>query len=107
MFEGIAAKILLTAGPWGLLILVVSVVVLALLSGRLVPKKTVEKNYEILNDRIKAAELREEKWQQAALISQEAAREAVANREEQQEQGRTLIQMLSSVPRSSGRRGGN
>lgn len=107
MLEGIGAKVLLTAGPWGLLVLVVSVVVLALITGRLVPKKTVEKNYEILNDRIKAAERREEKWQEAAGIWQDTAREAVNNREEQLEQGRTLIQLLSSVPRSSGRRGGN
>jgi hypothetical protein len=107
VLEGFAAKVLITAGPWGLLILVVSTILLALITGRLVPRKTVEKNYEILNDRVQAAERREAKWEEVARIWQETGREAVTNREEILEQGRTLIQMLSSIPRGTGRRGGN
>lgn len=107
MLEGFSAKVLLSAGPWGLLILVVTVFVLALISGRLLPRKTVEQNYKILNDRIEQAEKREAKWQEITETWRATAHEAVANREEQQEQGRTLIQMLSSIPRGPGRRGGN
>ena len=107
MLEGFSAKILLSAGPWGLLILVVSAVVLALMTGRLVPRKTVEENYRILAGRIEQAEKREATWQTTAQTWQATAHEAVANREAQEEQGRTLIQLLSSVPRGQGRRGGN
>lgn len=106
MFEGISAKILLSAGPWGLLILVVTAVVLGLMTGRLVPRKTVDENYRILNERITQAEKREAKWQEIAETWRATAHEAVANREDSLEQGRTLIQMLASVPRGPGRRGG-
>jgi hypothetical protein len=108
LLEGFSAKILLSAGPWGLLILVVTVVLLGLMTERIVPRKTVEKNYKILNDQLERAEKRADKWEETAATWQATAHEAVANREENQEQGRTLIQMLASVPRgTSGRRGGN
>lgn len=106
MFEGISAKILLSAGPWGLLILVVTAVVIALMTGRIVPRKTVDENYRILNERIVQAEKREAIWQAVAETWRATTHEAVANRESQEEQGRTLIQMLSSIPRGPGRRGG-
>lgn len=111
MLEGFTAAVLLKAGPWGLLILVVALVVYAMITGKLVPGSTVEKNYEILRGQVKSAEEREAKWQttamtwQATAINWQAtAHEALSNREDQLEQGRTLIQLLNSVPR--GRRGG-
>lgn len=111
MLEGFSAAVLLKAGPWGLLILVVASVLLALMSGRLVPKGTAEKNYELLRGQVASAEEREKKWQETAMTWQATAinwqataHEAVSNRDDQIEQGRTMIQLLNSVPR--GRRGG-
>jgi hypothetical protein len=106
MLEGFTAAVLLKAGPWGLLILVVALVVYALITGKLVPQGTVTKNYDILNERIKTAESREAKWQETAMAWQATAinwqataHEALSNREDQLEQGRTMIQLLNSVPR--------
>ena len=107
MLEGFSAKLLVEAGPWGLLILAVSTVVLGLMTGRLVPKSTADRNYKILEDRVAAAEKREAKWQEAAQLWQTTAQAAISDRDEQLEQGRTLIQLLTSVPRGPGRRGGN
>lgn len=111
MLEGFSAAILLKAGPWGLLILVVASVVLALMSGKLVSGKIAEKNYEILRGQASTAEERERKWQETAMTWQATAinwqataHEAISNRDDQLEQGRTMIQLLNSVPR--GRRGG-
>ncbi len=111
MLEGFTAKVLLEAGPWGLLILVVASVLLALMSGRLVPRGTAEKNYELLRTQVNSAEEREKKWQETAMTWQATAinwqataHEAISNRDDQLEQGRTMIQLLNSVPR--GRRGG-
>lgn len=107
MLDGLSPSVLAKLGPWGLLILVMTVLTVSLIRGWLIPKSTVEKNYQILEGQATKAETREAVWQQAAMTWQATAQEAVANREEQLEQGRTLIQLLSSVPRGTGRRGGN
>lgn len=98
-------EVLLKAGPWGLLVLVVAAILMAFVSGKLLAKGSVQDNYRILEDRAKKAEDREATWQAAAMTWQQTAMEAMSNREEQLEQGRTLIQLLSS--RGQGRRGGN
>jgi hypothetical protein len=111
MLEGFWVTALPKLGPWGLLILVVALVVYALISGKLVAKGVADKNYEILEGRVRSAEEREVKWQETAMTWQATAinwqataHEAVENRDAQLEQGRTMIQLLNSVPR--GRRGG-
>lgn len=108
MLEGLSPGVLTKLGPWGLLILVVTMVVLALLSGRLIPKSSHERELKILEGRAEKAEDREKTWQAAAMTWQQTAQEAISNRDEQLEQGRTLIQMLASIPRGgTGRRGGS
>ena len=107
MLEGISAQMLAKLGPWGLLITAVSIIVFALISGRLIPRSSHEREIKLLETRAEKAEGREVTWQQAAMTWQATAQEAVANREEQLEQGRTLIQLLTSIPRGPGRRGGN
>ncbi len=108
MFDGLNPEVLLKAGPWGLLVLMFALLLLGFMSGRVMSKTSVEKNYEILEGRARAAEEREQTWQQAAMTWQQTALEAISNRDEQLEQGRTLIQLLASIPRGpQGRRGGN
>lgn len=107
MFDGISPSLLTNAGPWGLLILVVTVVILGLITGRLIPKSSHEREIKILTSQVEKADKRADVWQATSMTWQTTAQEAVQNREEQLEQGRTLIQLLSSVPRTPGRRGGN
>jgi hypothetical protein len=107
VLDGLSPKDLTDLGPWGLLILVVAIVYLALVSGRLVPRKSHEREIKILTDQIDKAEKRADTWQTASQTWQLTAQEAVENREEQLEQGRTLIKLLSSVPRGQSRRGGS
>mgnify|MGYP001565499392 CR=1 FL=1 len=99
-------EVLLKAGPWGLLVLVIAAIFAAFMSGRLLARGSVQDNYRILEDRAKKAEEREATWQAAAMTWQQTALEAMSNRDEQLEQGRTLIQLLTSLPRGQGRRGG-
>lgn len=108
MFDGLNPEVLLKAGPWGLLVLMFALILLGFMSGRILSKNAIESNYRILEKRAETAESREQTWQQAAMTWQQTALEAISNRDEQLEQGRTLIQLLSSIPRGGqGRRGGN
>lgn len=107
MLEGLSPEALTKLGPWGLLILLITVLTIGLIRGWLVPKSSHERELRLVESQAAKAEARESVWQQAAMAWQTTAQEAVANRDEQLAQGQTLIQMLASIPRGPGRRGGN
>lgn len=74
-------------GPWGLLLLLVSLIVRAVLKGDLVPRKTHE---DILHDR--------DMWRSAHMVSEQARQEERDQKRELLTYAKLTTHVVSSLP---------
>lgn len=90
---------LLEGGATGLLALILIFFLFAWAKGWIVvmSRSTFEEFKGVQNDRIKAAEDREARWQEAAGKWQEAASVLTENQEDFLEQGRTMNALLTTL----------
>ncbi len=97
MLEGITATVVLQAGAFGLLLIVLMSLFVAVRSGQLVPKATMDKLTEIMNGRAERAEQREDQWRQIAEDWRNTAHLATEQAAELLEQGRLTVDLLQAI----------
>lgn len=97
MLEGITATVVLQAGAFGLLLIVLMSLFVAVRSGQLVPKATMDKLTEIMNGRVEQAEKREDQWRQIAEDWRNTAHLATEQAAELLEQGRLTVDLLQAI----------
>lgn len=75
----------------------------AIWKGLLFTKPGVEKMLELQEKRVQEAIAREKEWRDVATAWQATAQEAIGQKEDLMEQGRTVIALINSIPRRGGR----
>lgn len=97
MLEGIPASVYLQGGAFGLLLLLVTLLFLALKNGILIPKISLDKIEAAAEARAKRAEEREDIWRQSADNWRETAHLATQQASDMTEQSRIIIELLNSI----------
>lgn len=94
----IPSQLIAQAGPLGALTLVVVTVGLAFVRGRIVPRSAIDDVRADRDERVKAAEHREEQWRAAYLASAATNAELVRQNDELLELSRTGAAMMRALP---------
>lgn len=102
MLDGLSPAVV-QAGAVGVLGLVFLTLFGAIWKGLLFTRPGVEKLLEVQEKRVQEAIARENQWREAAVTWQATAQEAIGQKEDLMEQGRTMIALVSSIPRRGGR----